>query len=310
MAKVIIGIHGLANKPPKPTLAEWWKDSIVEGLQVNCGIKSPTCTFEMVYWADLLYKYPLHRDNNFSFDKLYNTQPYLPARKGALKKYEASWLDIVRRETQRVLGGAVDRVKEYVGMDSAGDFLLARVLKDLDFYYDVNRHIVNRDGQRKLARMVLQEELEKVLVKNRANTIMLIAHSMGSIIAYDVVRNLGRTQKGVTVSRFVTIGSPLGLPYVKGKIIDERTYDRNEAQRVRTPSIVTQSWINFADKRDPVAFDTHLGDDYGPNAKRVRVVDDLIMNDYNVKGERNSHKSYGYLRAPEVSDHIRTFLGR
>ncbi len=30
MGKIIIGIHGLANKPDAGTLQEWWKDSITE----------------------------------------------------------------------------------------------------------------------------------------------------------------------------------------------------------------------------------------------------------------------------------------
>ena len=33
MAKVIIGIHGLGNKPPKDILEKWWKLSIEEGFK-------------------------------------------------------------------------------------------------------------------------------------------------------------------------------------------------------------------------------------------------------------------------------------
>ena len=29
---VIIGIHGLGNKPSPPLLAKWWKEAIREGL--------------------------------------------------------------------------------------------------------------------------------------------------------------------------------------------------------------------------------------------------------------------------------------
>ena len=75
MPKWIIGIHGLANKSSKPTLRRWWDDSIREGLRLNQGMPNATFKFEMVYWADLLYKYPLHDDSDFGFDKLYNGQP-------------------------------------------------------------------------------------------------------------------------------------------------------------------------------------------------------------------------------------------
>jgi hypothetical protein len=29
---IIIGVHGLLNKPPKETLEKWWSESINEGL--------------------------------------------------------------------------------------------------------------------------------------------------------------------------------------------------------------------------------------------------------------------------------------
>ena len=38
MPKIIVGIHGLANKPEKDVLAEWWVKSIREGLAKNCVI--------------------------------------------------------------------------------------------------------------------------------------------------------------------------------------------------------------------------------------------------------------------------------
>jgi hypothetical protein len=72
---------------------------------------------------------------------------------------------------------------------------------------------------------------------------------------------------------------------------------------------VTYSVRNYAERRDPVAFDSHLRDDFGPNARDIRVVDDLVINNYrSPSGEPNYHKSYGYLRTPELSKHIAAFL--
>ena len=106
----------------------------------------------------------------------------------------------------------------------------------------------------------------------------------------------GKKHPQLKVARFVTIGSPLGLPHVKYKIAKE-----NDA--VRTPSVV-QQWSNFADRRDPVALDVHLADDYAANAAGVQVSDDLVSNDWSGL----HHKSYGYLRTPEVSNTIKEFL--
>ena len=38
MTDIIIGIHGLANKPDKTTLSDWWEKSIREGLNKNVGV--------------------------------------------------------------------------------------------------------------------------------------------------------------------------------------------------------------------------------------------------------------------------------
>ena len=110
---------------------------------------------------------------------------------------------------------------------------------------------------------------------------------------------------------------------MKGKIIEERGYDKKAPKRVRTPSIVSQSWTNFADRLDPVALDSHLSDDYSENGKGIRVQDDLVLNDYrkptkgksgtmemerDPEGKNNHHKSYGYLRTPELSELVKGFI--
>ncbi len=307
MTNLIVGIHGLANKPDKDVLARWWRDSIAEGLDRNESIDSPSFDFEMVYWADQLYRYPLHQDEAYNFDKLYNGEPYREAGPGELTEYREGFLDSVRAKVQDWGGSIVDYAHRKFGMESVGSWLLGKLLKDLAFYYDEERKIGDPP---RLARTVLDETLEKELVPHAGKKIMVIAHSMGSIIAYNVLRDLGQKHGNVHVADFVTIGSPLGLPYVKAQIVRERGYD----PRVRTPTCVKDQWVNYADKKDPVALDIRLRDDYTANASDVRVTDDLVSNTYWTPGkgnkhDENHHKSYGYLRTPEVSRHIRAFLG-
>jgi len=308
MANVIVGIHGLANKPERNKLANWWTQSIREGLEKNCNMPDPDFEFKMVYWADLLYKNHLHEDDTFDFDSLYNEQPHLPAREGALKKYRDGWVDDARALILGVGGAAIDALKRHVGMDALADAVLNNVLKDLGFYYDKNRQILDHQKEKSQARHVLMGELRRTLIPLAGRPIMLIAHSMGSIIAYDMLRNIGRENPAFSVAHFVTIGSPLGLPHVKAKVYEERS-SYSPAVPVRTPTIVTEKWVNYADRKDMVAFDVHLRDDYGPNDRGIRVEDDLVINDYtSPTGERNHHKSYGYLRTPELSEHIRDFI--
>ena len=307
MSKVIIGIHGLANKPKKKVLTDYWQKSIAEGLK-NVSAGDPPFKFEMVYWAKYLYHHPLHDDQAFEFDSHYNDEPYIAATKRP-KAYRDGWKDELRRVTGAIVGPGIEWFKRRFGADRLADTILGAKLKDLDYYYQ-DRPLRSRDNSMKGAKEVLRGELIDTLVANNQHEIMLIAHSMGTIIAYDVLRVMGNVGPQVPVKRFVTIGSPLGLPHVKQKIIDERKAEgRPKAAKVRTPTLVEDSWVNYADRRDPVALDTHLWDDYGANQSGVRVVDDLIRNDYvGLSGEPNHHKSYGYLRTPELSGHISDFL--
>lgn len=281
MSHAILGIHGLANKPPRQVQHQGWIDAMQEGLRRNCGLESPKLDFASVYWADIVHPKPLTRDK----------EPYLPAAgTGPLKTYRDGWLTDLGAEVIGLGGKAIDVVKRWFGGGDLAEAVLRRKLRDL--------HLYNTDTR---VRQALQKRLRDALAKATGGRIMLIAHSMGSIIAYDVLRDLGRENPRFVLDHFVTIGSPLGLPQVKATI-------HGENRVVRTPTVVRQ-WTNFADRCDPVAVDVHLADDFQPNDAGVRVHDDLVINGYrSPKGDANHHKLYGYLRAPEVSTVIARFI--
>ncbi len=311
MAKVIVGIHGLANKPKRTVLKKYWIDSIKEGLRKNCNVRTPAFDYKMVYWADLLYHTQQHDDPLFSFDKLYNDEPYIDGAPGPFELHEDGVTDTVMASVLGLFGAGIDVAKDKFNMEGLADWVLGKVLKDLDFYYDETRKIGDRSKPKKavLARKVLMDELKNALLPLKGKEIMLIAHSMGTIIAYDVLRDIGQSDPDFELSQFITIGSPLGLPHVKKNIIDERAYSGLKKNRVRTPTVVTGRWVNYADRKDPVALDVHLKDDYGKNKRGVQVEDDLVANRYeSPAGKANHHKSYGYLRTPELSTHIKEFL--
>lgn len=300
---LIIGVHGLANKPPAPELSEWWLKSIKEGLLKNETISEPQFDFEMIYWADQLYKEPLHRDENFHFDQLFNTEPYEEAVKGSLKTRKARFLDAVAAKSFDLTGETLDILKSRFGFNSLADALLGKLLKDLNLYYENER-----------IRTGLRGMLTEAFLAHKDRKVMIVAHSMGSIIAYDVLTLLGQSHPDYEVDHFVTIGSPLGLPHVKAKIIEEFKHRGSEGERVRTPSVVKQRWINYADRKDSVALDVRLADDFGKNRSGILCEDDLVYNDYRVKKlgddqpSRNHHKSYGYLRTPEFSKLVKEFI--
>lgn len=300
---VIVGVHGLANKPDENTLQQWWRMSIEEGLRKNENNADAAFDFEIVYWADILYKNPLHQDHDYHFDQLYNEEPYEEAFKDTIKRKKDRIWDDLAAAALDLSGETLDTLKARFGVNALADAFLGKLLKDLNLYYE-NDEI----------RAALRARLTDKLLAHQGRNIMLVGHSMGSIIAYDVLTLVGQSDPGFEVEQFVTIGSPLGLPHVKGKIIDEFVHRGQVADRVRTPTVVRKGWTNFADRKDPVALDVYLADDYKPNKHGTACKDDLVHNDYRIikRGEkepdRNPHKSYGYLRTPEFSELVQGFI--
>ena len=277
---MVIGIHGLKNKPEKDLLARWWVMSLQEGLQRNLGL-APPLAFELVYWADIQYPAPIPEA------ELHN--PYITADgQGPLLRYSGTALDKAKAIAEKWGGRAIDKGKDLIGLDEHVDHLLGLAFDDLRDYYgkpDVRNRVRNR--------------LTHALHRHKNTRVCLIAHSMGSIIAYDVLRMLD--QDPSEIEHFVTIGSPLGLPIVT-------QHARKEFSNTLVPQQVRQ-WTNLADPGDKIALDCSLSDDYRPTPGGIRVQDDLVHNDYvDRAGKSDQHNGYGYLRTPELSDIVRGFL--
>ena len=280
-ASMVIGIHGLKNKPEKDLLARWWVRSLQEGLQRNLGL-APPLVFELAYWADIQYPAPIHEaelDN-----------PYIAAHgQGPLLRYRDTARDTAKSIAEKWGGRSIDKGKDLIGLDEQVEHLLGLAFDDLRDYYG-NPDIRNR----------VRERLTHVLHRHKSTRVCLIAHSMGSIIAYDVLRTLEHDIP--EIEHFITIGSPLGLPIVT-------QYVRQEFANTLIPQQVRQ-WTNLADPSDKVALDCRLGDEYRPTPGGILVNEDLVHNDYvDRSGNSDPHNAYGYLRTPELSDIIHGFLG-
>jgi hypothetical protein len=296
LGHIILGIHGLSRKPPHESHQKDWNRAICEGLTRNHGMDVSPDQFglELVYWADWLGRPEIKEGED--------EEPYTKwEREGPLPTYRDRWFDEILGKGLSRLGGKVDDLKsneaielvrKHTGLDDISAAFLRLRLEDLGTYYEFPE---KRD--------FLRKRLVDALIPNNGKRIMLIAHSMGSIVAYDVLRNIGRDMPGLEINHLITVGSPLGMPYVLDRI-------RKENASIRTPSVVKR-WTNLADRRDPVAIDAHLADEFEPNDQGVAVEDRLIINTYcgpEPGKKANFHKIYGYLRAPELTSLVKTFI--
>ena len=300
MSKIIIGIHGLGNKPPKDLLKKWWYQSICEGLKkVSRYHIDPN--FEMVYWADILHDKPLNNLITDPDNPYYLDEPYTPAPESVKIKSDT--------KRKKFLGFLEDQMDKLLlnedltsNFEFISDLIFKKYFKELDIYYTKQPEI--NDVSYKSVKYIIRNRLVEVLKKHKGKKIFLIAHSMGSIIAYDACNII----PNVKIDTFVTMGSPLGIPVIVSKIAEELKISHPKLAKLCTPENITKAWLNFSDIKDNVALNHNLNDDYESNSLGVHVNDFLVTNNYMVNNERNPHKSYGYLRTPEFSLALADFL--
>ena len=142
-----------------------------------------------------------------------------------------------RREAQRTALNGLARLRWFApfGMAFAGKFV-NRTLQQVTRYLTEDE--IRKEVQRRVA----------VLID--ADTKVLIGHSLGSVVAYEVAHDLKRP-----LPLLITLGSPLGLRTI--------VYDQVVPQPPTYPKLV-QRWVNIADRNDLVAAQPDLRPMFGP----------------------------------------------
>ncbi|MCF7824692.1 MAG: lipase family protein [Candidatus Marinimicrobia bacterium] len=301
MKKMIIGIHGLGNKPPANILKDWWLRAMREGL-TRLNFDTKEIPFELVFWADILHPELLDTEISDKHQPGYVEEPYVPG---------STTGDPLRESLRAKLFKYVDKQLDSIFLDEdmtlnlAGvtDVIIRKYFGDLGAYFqDDCVSLTNQDCS---ARKHIQDRLLTVLKKYSGYDILLVGHSMGSIVAFDI---LSRYADELKINTFVTIGSPLGLPFIMGRELARQRSQNPDLKRPMVPESIQKQWINLADIEDKVAMDHALNDDYLKNQKGVGIEDHAVYNDYAIDGKRNPHKSFGYLRTPEFSGILEGFL--
>lgn len=122
---VIIGLHGLLNKPEKETLESWWRAAIEEGLQLNHDLHI-SIPFELVYWADIRNTHPIP---TAELDERYEPTT------DTLERYDSGLFDKTRALAQKYGGRILDKEKDLIGLGKNVEHLLDIKVEDLAEYY-------------------------------------------------------------------------------------------------------------------------------------------------------------------------------
>ena len=167
MSKIIIGIHGLGNKPPKELLKEWWHKSICEGLRkVNRFRFEPH--FELVYWADILNDKPLNNlitdpENPYCLDEPYTPSPEMIIPKSVIRRKK--FLGILEEQMDRLfLNEDLSSNFEFIS-----EMIFKKYFKELEIYYAHGPEV--NDTSYRTVKDIIRNRLAEVLKKHKGKEI-------------------------------------------------------------------------------------------------------------------------------------------
>ena len=284
---LIIYVPGLLPKPEADTHREALLRCLLAGVQriderVATDIASSAQCFDVVAWTYDFYRQ--HRD--FGLDA--TAVDAVVARTEATQRDRdeaSSW----QRRLGRWLYSLGDRLP----------FLIPHIATErMELHLrDLRRYVKNRKGIAEHTRQMLKTPLRVACESRRP--ILLIAHSMGSVIAYEALWQLSRVDNLVLdIDLFLTMGSPLGQRYIQKRI------KGNDETGVRRYPDNIRRWINLSSVGDLTAIDPNLRDDFGEMTELdlVDAIDDReIYNWFRWNGQLNTHSEYGYLANGETA---------
>jgi subtilisin family serine protease len=294
-AKTIIYVHGIGNKPPEDVLKCQW-DRALFGFEL--GERS-----RLAYWVNRSF-YP-------------NPSP-VTCQAGDMTRVGDESGDIQIRsislpDTERVLDAEIEAMARTKGERE----FLGRLKKELLEAEDAEPSGIKAAGveqkvlplpaplrkwiTQQLTRALLRDVHEYFFVPARRELMrkslldrmtvgggpfVVIGHSQGSMVAYDVLEDLAATAADVAL--FVTIGSPLGLTEVQDQLKKLK-----KTKTLKAPACVKR-WLNVADWLDPVALDKTLATEFTPK----KFITDKAV--WNRDSPRDPHSGTGYLRHDAV----------
>ena len=195
----------------------------------------------------------------------------------------AKLVEKLYREADRV--AARSKSGRQVGGITFPDWVFRRVIGQ--FASDVVDYLYGEFTER------MRAPVRKALVNGPAPGV-LVAHSLGTIILYDVLSEPAFA--GFDVQQLVTVGCPLGIGNVQNRL-------RDSAGRPNPVPGAVKAWTNFADRFDPVALDATLRDEFTP--PKNFATDEEVNNP-----AKNNHDLTGYLAIEVVRSSIVAAVGQ
>jgi pimeloyl-ACP methyl ester carboxylesterase len=253
----VAGIHGIfMNRNSRSDMMRLWRDAMVRGLHNVRYARADNLVLECAFYGHL------YNDGKAAAETIYNISDLDPGLEQELfiAIGESADDDEPGPEQAEVaakvwlpdpLQRAIRRIERHGIFDGVSSTAI-RLVKQVGRYF--------RDPD--FACRVRDELAQTMEAKPR----VLVAHSLGSVIAYDWLRR----QPSTSVTTLITLGSPLGFRGIRRAL-----QPRSETSLPLWPGVST--WVNVAAVEDAVAtvkkldglFGGHVRDRAAGNSRRT-----------------------------------------
>ena len=280
MRPLILYIPGLLPKPEPAIHSEALARCLLTGVRrVDPAVADAIETadaFDIVSWTFDFYG--THRD--FELDRA--------AVDAVVEQGEADEKDIAEATSwSRRLTRWVYRLGDMV------PFLIPHVANEKAAVHlrDLQRYLNDDNGIATHARRMLKMRLRAA--DEAGQPVLLIAHSMGSVIAYDSLWEMSHGSRDhLRLDMLLTMGSPLGQNYMR-----KRLKGAGQPGYACYPTNIGR-WKNLAAIGDLTALDRRLSDDFDGMLELGLLdtfEDERLLNWFRLEGQLNVHAEYGYL---------------
>ena len=319
--KRIIMIHGLDSKPPEFDVHRLWTKCLIENIRIDnkplaLELEANPQIFVSAYWANAT-PHHIEDDKPYVTKLIKQVDKVIDERRKIKDQFHVGRFEKVGAFFK---DRGQDVVKLLAGALSVKDDVMKSFLRETQLY-DEDQYIADK----------MRNPLEQALTAAWDDDcdIALLSHSMGTFISYDVLwryshRSLPEYKKyhNKTVQMFVTMGSPLGDPTVRGLLFSRFHQDKGK----REYPINIERWHNYACLGDVVSHYNNFEKIFFENMRdagiiaktpKYRAIDyKNLHNPFEVvphagnknREKRNPHKSYGYLVQPRLGTWVADFL--
>lgn len=289
MLRKLVFVHGRAQQNKDSVrLKQEWISSFREGLaKNNLELPIEEADIRFPYYGDTLYQMSAGVDAA--------TAAKVIVRGKGIDGSELSFVRDVLEELRMKSGISEEEIHEQIDLQviERGPLNWAwtqSILKVIDrkvpFSSGASVALFTRDVHQYLTKGGIRDHLEAGVLQaiKPGEPTVVVGHSLGSIVAYNLLRREGHT-RGWDIPLYVTVGSPLGVTRI-----------RKALAPISHPECV-KSWFNALDERDVVAL--------YPLESPHFTIDPAITNKRNVKNQtENHHGISGYLNDAEVARRV------